>query len=256
MSFTEVSFNIAICEKNPPIPLIILEHNGMQTIMMQDSTKCSQLFVTAAVICKLGYGQITEHVKTMISQLRPPEPIVINYAIKVAGLHAVIQGMHTEMDCNCSEIISEIFRLHEDIESHNAYCEFIDEVRQKFTDHEDFVCSLDLRINIIKAIPVVANYGDEYQNRVGQIKEVPNGFVAYEYWDNEDDILKISIKGYNAFHDFPAYDLCRAILEHGGMTREARESLLEGNHDAQMLFENKQWVRFRAFRAFPCVGYQ
>jgi hypothetical protein len=75
-------------------------------------------------------------------------------------------------------------------------------------------------------MPLLPNYySHAYEERVKSIERIPGGLVAYEYWDDTNEKLDIVVMDGYVSDGFPAYVLVQAMIQHGGITQEALESL-------------------------------
>lgn len=205
------------------ISLIEIYKNGEHNVLVQNREKnVTRLFYTCAAIVPLENGDIDKLVTRAVRELlgnpqsNVQNPLPIEQMFNF--LRSRIRIIHKEdAPCNCSEIIERI--IHSDvIETYPELYEYTEKLREAFEEHPDFVCSSDLKTQIIGTIDHLVCYGPKYQERLESIAlEEGQVFVAYEYFDEDEGIFKIQTLGDTGelVKEYPAFDVCRSLLQHG-----------------------------------------
>lgn len=217
-------------------------HEGMTSSTIEDTKSASPLFATCAALLILDNGKIGELCKKAMEDLKKilskTQATRIDYSTKTKHLkHVLVTAHNSNSGCNCADVIKGIVENgDEDVHTHQEYHQYTTGLVKTFSER-NFVCD-GLKAQILKLIPSVHNFGERYAERIFKIKDLSdNGFVAYEYWDEDEDDTKISCFCTTHFPDYPAYELSRALLEHG-LSEGALHSIPESNSEARELLQS------------------
>lgn len=229
-------------QEKPFIHLIMATRpDGMTSSTIEDTKSASALFATCAALLILDNGKIgdlckkaMEDLKKMLSKTQAAR---IDYCTKTKHLqHVLITAHNSNSGCNCAELIKDIVETDDDVHTHQEYHQYTTGLTKKFSER-NFVCE-GLKAQILKLIPSVHNFGERYAQRILKIKDLSeNGFVAYEYWDEDEDSTKISCFCTTHFPDYPAYELSRSLLEYG-LSEDALHSIPESITEARELLQS------------------
>ncbi len=224
------------CRDHPQIALIQVNPDGKTTVHVP--AESSLKFRVAACIL-LQNGQVDAVIRKLMTDyhkhlqaVQPEEQVTQSYATQVEVLRATLTAHHKDGDCDCSQKIATLTESDGTIMTHQEYYQYVQDVRHRLRE-ADFQCD-NVAQALFPMLSEVKDYGDAYQLRARILAAPEGGFVAYEYFDEDEDAIRIVCEGEATFPRHPGHELCHALLENETLD-EAMEALSEDNPARRML---------------------
>lgn len=230
--------NWEVCARASP-PISLIEVNGSSGFTSAYVDKGSSPKFRMGAFILLENGKITPVVRKALTDLsiNGEDTETLSPTQKSDALKHQLTRFHSDHDdCNCSTLIGEIADTDDTIMTHQEYFQYVETLKELLRDAEDSFRCPNVVPSLLNMIPTVPDYGDSYKNRVHSIEDVVDGFVAYEYFDEDEEQMQIVVRGTSSFPDFPGYELCYALLECSTLA-ETCESLGDNNPAKKLLEE-------------------
>lgn len=224
------------CRDYPQIALIQVNSDGKTTAFVPQE---SSLKFRVAACMLLQNGQVDPVVRKIVTDYKKhlqetegaQEPPT-SYSRRMENLRTVLTSHHADKDCACSQKIGELSESDGVPMTHQEYYQYVQDVRQRFSE-ATFECD-NVAQALFPLLSQVKDYGDSYQLRARTLSAPEGGFVAYEYFDEDEDDIRIVCEGEATFPRHPGHELCHALLENDTLD-EVKESLSEDNPARRML---------------------
>lgn len=225
------------CITEPAIPCIIAHNDGRTSAYIPDTRAVTPTFATCAAILMLDNGEIGNNVYLACMQLKQtlqkPVSVPPSYDARAKALQNQLLLVHNGTICNCAQLILDISACEDDIMTQQEFYEYTVRLRAGINEAE-FQC-VGLKDRLLDAIPNEPDYGETYQSRI-PCGGIDSGMISYMHWD-EDDQKMVTETNYDSdFSEYPAYDLARAILQHG-ISFDTLASLAEDNKQAREMIK-------------------
>lgn len=229
--------NYETCRRHhPEIALIQVTPEGRTTVHVH---KTASLKFRVAACILLQNGQVDSVVRKMVQDYKNAleaqgSSHPLSYTQRVEALRALLKQYHNDQECTCSKKIEECTECDGNIMTHQEYYHYVEELRQRL--HQTCFECPNVSQALFPLMGSVPDYGDAYQLRARTLTAPEGGFVAYEYFDEDEDAVRIVCEGESVYPRFPGYELVHALLENDTLD-EAMEALSEDNPARGMLVE-------------------